>query len=171
MEGERTSRRGFLSAATNLCVGIVGTALAVPAVLYLVFPLGRRVVKTPDDFLPIGRLDAFPLGEVKRAEIEAERRDAWTLSPPIPIGAVFVRRTAGGIDVFSTTCPHLSCDVEWRRDRFECPCHDSSYGPDGARRGGPAQRGLDTLEHRVQNGILEVKYQRFRPDTAEKVPV
>jgi menaquinol-cytochrome c reductase iron-sulfur subunit len=171
MEPESVPRRGFLSLATGLCMGLVGAALALPAVAYLVYPLGRRIVETPDAFVPVGKLDAFPPDGVKRVEIVADRRDAWARSPKVSVGAAFVRRAGGAIQVFSSACPHLACDVDWRESRFECPCHESAYGADGARLAGPARRGLDRLEHRVRDGILEVRYQRFKPDIAEKIAV
>lgn len=171
MEETGSSRRGFLSALTTVLVGIAGAALAVPAVVYLGYPRGRRIVETPEGFLPVARLSDLPADRFVRLEILAARRDAWTLSRAIAIGAVWARRQGAGAIVFSTACPHLACDVQWRGRRFECPCHASAFGPDGARVGGPARRGLDALEHRVNGGVLEVKYRRFRPGIAERLPV
>jgi Rieske Fe-S protein len=166
------TRRRFLSAATQALLGLAGAALAVPAVMFLVFPRGRRIVEGPADFVPVGRLDTFPLGGWRRAEVVARLRDAWSLSPAAPVGAVWVRRGSdGGLHVFSSVCPHLGCDVEWKGARFECPCHESAYSPDGARLSGPARRGLDRLEHRVREGVLEVKYRRFKTGASEPVPV
>lgn len=167
---EATPRRGFLSIVAGAALAVAGAALAVPTVLYLLFPWGRRTVETGDDFLPVGPLASFPLGRFKRVEVVSHRRDAWTLTPKVAVGAVWVRREEGEVRVVSTVCPHLACDVEWKGDRFECPCHESTYAPDGARLSGPARRGLDPLEYRVRDGVLEVRYVRFKPDTAQRTP-
>lgn len=73
--------------------------------------------------------------------------------------------------VVSSVCPHENCDVAWRADtkRFYCPCHDSVFAADGSRVSGPARRGLDPLPTRVQNGVLQVQYQSFVNNTAERV--
>ncbi|MDQ4005163.1 MAG: Rieske 2Fe-2S domain-containing protein, partial [Actinomycetota bacterium] len=62
-------------------------------------------------------------------------------------------------------CPHLGCQVpqvceasQW----FECLCHGSKYTVLGEKRDGPAPRGMDRFEVRVENGVYVV-------DTAEVV--
>ena len=72
--------------------------------------------------------------------------------------------------VLSAICPHEGCQVVWRDDAntFSCPCHDSNFAANGARVDGPALRGLDPLPTRVENGILQVQYQRFENDTKER---
>jgi Rieske Fe-S protein len=73
--------------------------------------------------------------------------------------------------VLTGRCPHEGCEVNWQEDsnHFVCPCHDSSFSPDGARLSGPARRGLDQLPARVQNGVLQVQYQFFENNTEERV--
>lgn len=63
-------------------------------------------------------------------------------------------------EVLSPICPHEGCEVAWEqsRNRFSCPCHESFFAADGSRISGPAQRGLDPLPSRVQDGKLQVQY-------------
>ena len=74
---------------------------------------------------------------------------------------------------FSARCPHEGCQVEWREERsiYVCPCHDSSWSRDGERLGGPTRRGLDPLDVRVADGVVEVRYETFALDTSERTPV
>jgi quinol---cytochrome c reductase iron-sulfur subunit, bacillus type len=67
--------------------------------------------------------------------------------------------------VVSAICPHEGCEVAWEQtaNRFSCPCHESYFAADGSRISGPAQRGLDALPSRVQDGKLQVQY-RFDND-------
>lgn len=76
-----------------------------------------------------------------------------------------------GNQVLSAVCPHEGCDVSWRDDtnQFACPCHDSFFTAAGERISGPARRGLDPLPSRVENGKLQVQYQSFENNTAERV--
>lgn len=55
-----------------------------------------------------------------------------------------VHRAAGGYRLFSAICPHLNCVVHWNNSEqsFDCPCHGSRFGCDGAVLNGPAIEGL-----------------------------
>lgn len=72
--------------------------------------------------------------------------------------------------VVSSACPHEGCTVDWQTDanNFSCPCHDSFFAPDGSRLAGPAMRGLDLLPSREKDGVLQVQYQSFTNNTAER---
>jgi Rieske Fe-S protein len=76
-----------------------------------------------------------------------------------------------GNRVLSAVCPHEGCDVAWDKstNRFSCPCHESYFSADGARLSGPARRGLDTLPSRVQDGKLQVLYESYENNSAERI--
>ena len=73
--------------------------------------------------------------------------------------------------VLSAVCPHEGCEVSWQADtsRFSCPCHESYFASDGSRISGPARRGLDPLPSRLQDGKLQVQYEFFENNTAERI--
>lgn len=73
--------------------------------------------------------------------------------------------------VLSSVCPHEGCNVSWRDDTngFYCPCHDSFFAADGERVSGPAQRGLDPLPTRQENGVLQVRFETFINNTEERI--
>lgn len=60
---------------------------------------------------------------------------------------------------FSTVCPHLGCDVEWNdsENTWDCPCHGSRFHTDGSLLKGPASRGLDSVEIKVEDGEIKPK--------------
>jgi nucleotide-binding universal stress UspA family protein/nitrite reductase/ring-hydroxylating ferredoxin subunit len=51
---------------------------------------------------------------------------------------------AGELHLMSARCTHMGCTVAWSTADhvFECPCHGSRFGPDGAVVNGPAARPL-----------------------------
>lgn len=73
--------------------------------------------------------------------------------------------------IVSGVCPHENCDVAWRDDarKFFCPCHQSAFDENGARLSGPARRGLDPMPQRVRDGVLQVQFQSFVNNTAERI--
>jgi Rieske Fe-S protein len=83
---------------------------------------------------------------------------------------VFVTQGSGELKVLSAICPHLGCTVSWNvaEDKFICPCHGGVFAPDGTFRSGPPPRSLDSLDTKVVDGKLMVKYQYFRPNVPNR---
>jgi menaquinol-cytochrome c reductase iron-sulfur subunit len=163
----------------KVLTGVVGTGAAavvgLPAVGALVDVAGKRTVVGADGFVPVARLAGLPEdGSPVQVPVVVEApRDAWNLMPPTTVGAVFVRREGDTVTALSSVCPHLGCGIDWRRERlgFECPCHESSFAPDGAVAAGPSPRPMDALEARVVDGRVEVRFQQFATGRADRVPV
>jgi Rieske Fe-S protein len=62
-------------------------------------------------------------------------------------------------------------DVASGGSGFACPCHTSAFDGDGHRTGGPAPRGMDPLETRVEDGFVLVDFRRYRMSVPERVEV
>ena len=71
----------------------------------------------------------------------------------------FIIRQGDKLFALSSICTHRRCLVEIERDRsFLCPCHGSTFDPNGHVTHGPAKRDLSTLETFVnERGELLVK--------------
>lgn len=117
--------------------------------------------------------DVAPVSQLKgnkpvMRSIMTEQQAGW--SSTLEERLVYVLPQQGN-KVVSAVCPHEGCDVSWREDtnQFICPCHDSFFTAAGERISGPARRGLDPLPSRVENGTLQVQYQSFENNTAERV--
>ena len=168
-------RRTVLKVLTGVLGGGAAAAVGLPALRAIVSPIGMVTVSGTGQFVAVAPVDAVPSdGTPINVPVVIESpRDAWTRMPPTTVGAVFLRKGDDGIVAFSTVCPHLGCGIDYSGDKgtFACPCHESSFDIDGRISAGPSPRGMDALETRVQNGQVEVKFEKFKLGTAEKVTV
>jgi len=71
----------------------------------------------------------------------------------------FLVRRGGNLFALSAICTHKRCRLEAEPDRtFSCPCHGSTFNPDGQVTKGPAQRNLPVFELSVdRDGNVLVK--------------
>src|SRR6185369_13031794 len=170
-------RRGFIQ---KLFAGIIGAALGlVPAGVGLTFlldPLRRKAAA--GEAVHVTSLDALPADGVPRKfSVIADRTDAWNKFPQVPVGAVYLRRTADQkLTALNVACPHAGCFVAFKPGdgKFLCPCHNSLFSVDGkvANTSSPAARSLDELVVEVRNEKeIWVKFQNFEAGKAAKIPV
>lgn len=170
------SRRDFLQEGLSIAIG--GAVVAVPAVAGLVAwsdPL-RRVTGVAG-FVKVATLDALPAdGIPRRFAVVADKVDAWTRMPSVPVGAVYLRRTAEKvIAALNTVCPHAGCAVDYQSARgcYFCPCHNSTFGVDGSINdpNSPSPRAMDSLEVDLRGNEVWVRFQNFQAGHADKRPV
>lgn len=57
----------------------------------------------------------------------------------------------------NSLCTHQGCGVDWAGGAFACPCHGSSFNPDGTVASGPASEALGTFEAKVEDDLVLVK--------------
>jgi menaquinol-cytochrome c reductase iron-sulfur subunit len=165
---EPSGRRSFLGALFAMSAAAVSTLLAIPLVRFSTFPLRRGATETDwSDVGPVQELAS--LTEPTAKTITTERRDAWQTTSSQT--AVYVLPSKDGqFRILSPICPHLGCSVRWVGDqgKFICPCHSGSFTADGKRIAGPPPRSMDTLESKVEGGMLKVRYQYFRQIVSTK---
>ena len=163
-----TNRRSFLGVLLAMGSACVGALLSVPLVRFAIFPLIRETTDTK--WAPLGGTNEFSsLSDPVVRTIQIERLDGWRRA--ISEKALYVTKDAQGeVRVLSSVCPHLGCTVPWNREKkqFICPCHNAIFSFDGARISGPALRGMDTLETKVEDGQLHVRFRYFRQLVATK---
>ncbi|HLJ17008.1 MAG TPA: ubiquinol-cytochrome c reductase iron-sulfur subunit [Bryobacteraceae bacterium] len=162
------SRRSYVGWLMGLCSAGVGAALSVPLIRFALYPLTTNTTETKwSDVGPVSDFGAITT-PVQRS-VTVEQLDGWrkTISEKV----VYVTKEATGrFRVLSAICPHLGCSVQWAgsKHQFVCPCHGASFETDGTRTGGPAPRGMDSLESTVQGDRLVVRYHYFRQLVPEK---
>ncbi len=165
MDTHTPTRRSFWAKLFGGLAAAVTAVVGAPVTLAFLDPVRRRTVtggREPKDYGPLADLE---VGVPRKAEVIAERRDAWDRAEPQPIGAIWlVRKDERRVAAFSAVCPHLGCAIGYDAAHrvFACPCHESAYAvADGARLRGPAPRGLDPLPVQIRGGRVVVTYLRF----------
>lgn len=168
-------RREFVSIALG------GAIVAAPTVV------GLRVVLSPlfssrsgGILARLTTLENLEVGGVPQAfKVIADKADAWTTYKDLPLGLVYAQRVSDKeVVVFSASCPHAGCAVEYRNEgsrgaHYYCPCHESSFKTDGslAPDNTQAKRGLDTLEvveEKLEEGEVWIRFQKFKAGIPEK---
>ncbi len=152
------SRRAALVKLGVFLNGIVGLALAVPIVRYLLSPVIREKKVGYESWLSLGALEQFPAGQTRLATYRNPVRSDW--DGETDDIACWVRRVDDKtFQVFAINCAHLGCPVRWfpQSNLFMCPCHGGAYYQDGSRASGPPERGLFQYSYKVADGKLLIK--------------
>lgn len=151
----RRTRRGLIEWGIHLLAGVSTLMVGVPVLGSLLSPIVTR--SGEDTWTAIGSTDEFPEGETKKIVLKVVKKDGYMESEnPVTI---YVSRQAERYNVFSATCTHLGCAVNWdaQKNQYVCPCHNGFFAADGAVIGGPPPKPLTRLQARVnEEGQLEV---------------
>ena len=154
-EKKPLTRRWLLTAVGAAFNGIVGIAITVPVIGYLLSPVKKK--NAYNSWISLGGLNQFPVGQTRIADfINPNKRpqDGETAKTPC-----WVRRlSADKFQVFAINCAHLGCPVRWfpQSELFMCPCHGGVYYADGSRASGPPERGLFTYDYKIVNNELHI---------------
>ena len=156
------ARRAFLLLLLPVAVfSAVGATLTTAAFKFL-RPRARR----PGDeaaWTPVAPVSELTAAQPSARKVFVEHDAGWSRTREERVVFVLAGEERR---VVSAVCPHEGCEVAWRAQEgdFFCPCHDSIFDARGRRLSGPAQRDLEALSTRVENGVLQVKYQSFFED-------
>jgi quinol---cytochrome c reductase iron-sulfur subunit, bacillus type len=169
MEGTPT-RRGLLGLFAAGLSALTGAVLSVPFLAALASPARRGAAPaTSGGFIPVIQVWDLPKGQPKRVEITADSVDAWARQPRQVLGAVWlIKISREEVKAFSTVCPHLGCSINATPTGYGCPCHTSSFSPEGQVTGGPSPRSMDPLEVKVEKDTVLVRFARFRQGQAQR---
>ena len=178
----KTARRSFLGWLTVGLGALVGLVVSAGPIGVLLHPLlAQKKGRPGSGWRLVGPVSRFAIGgPPTRIVITEDRTDGWLSRPGTPVGPVVVQRLSeDAFRIFSGICPHLGCSVGVQAGDtpFLCPCHRSRFTGTGVRldsddgEPNPAPRPLDELEWRVDRGKLAVNWVRYRPGTAEQVPI
>jgi len=144
------SRSKFLTGATVGLGGLIGLAVAVPV---LGFVLGPSFATEDWYWTSFGPVDNAEYKKGTFVPVVFERGKLGELDRRV----AYVRRDgAEEFTIMSNTCMHLGCPVQFKTTGFACPCHGGQYDTEGIRTAGPPIRPLNRFEYKVDNGNLLV---------------
>lgn len=161
-------RRTFLKWATGVG-GVLSAFLAgVPAVRAFLSPTFRRTRQ--EKWIRLGEVDQFDPDVPTKVAFVDTVNDAWVETRRLRNVWIY---TADGetFRVYNGRCTHLGCNYSLDEEKkvFRCPCHIGFFDlKSGEVLGGPPPRPLDTLNVKVENGVLYAQYQDFRLGVPEK---
>jgi len=157
------NRRDFMKASVYFVGGIVGAAVGLPAVGFLIDPAFKGGSK--EAWIPVGKLADMPeVGKPYPFSFTRVQVNGWERTATSHGGFIIRKSDApDNLLILNSRCTHLACTVNWSEadQVFLCPCHDAKFDPAGAVLGGPPPRPLDRYaEFRVTaDGILEIFYK------------
>jgi succinate dehydrogenase / fumarate reductase, iron-sulfur subunit len=150
------ARREFLSRAT---LGIAVLSVALLGGVITATAVAPTLQKRPEKWVDVGKVDDFPAGSVKAAQISFPVKDGFyesRVSKP-----VFVSHQANPDQfiVFNSRCTHLGCMLRWDggKNLFICDCHGGQFKPDGDVKAGPPPRSMDRYMTMLKEGHLFVQ--------------
>ena len=170
---KETFRRDFLK--VTAATGIGACAVCAPVCA------GFRLVTAPafaesavGKFYDIAPLDSLT-EQPQRFPIIDDRRDAWMTVPEQRIGTIYLRKVGDEVQALHALCPHAGCMVQIINQSgenvFSCPCHVAFFDLNGVRRDATrnaSPRDMDTLEVRVEDGRVFVRFENFAFGVADK---
>ncbi|MBI3609958.1 MAG: ubiquinol-cytochrome c reductase iron-sulfur subunit [Nitrospirae bacterium] len=160
-------RRTFLTRITGFILGLIGLALSIPLVGYVVSPAFRRQAQ---DWAEAGGVHELSVGDPKELSYLVTLQDGWMKTTAVK-SVWAVRQPDESVTVFSPLCTHLGCGYHWDSDdrEFKCPCHNSIFDITGRVLSGPAPRPLDRLPFKVEKERLFVIYKQFKSGTSKQI--
>jgi menaquinol-cytochrome c reductase iron-sulfur subunit len=163
------SRRGFLKIATGILSAIIGVFLGIPFLAALIGPIYKKK-KSP--FVKAGEVASLSKDQPVNMRFQFQSKDAF-IRQLVTHEVWVVKHSNTELTVFSPICTHLGCYYNWnpQAEEFICPCHGSHFSITGKVISGPAPRPLDTLPHKIENGAVYIKWERFEPGIPRKVRV
>lgn len=174
-----TSRRSALVAAAAVFVGAATMLAPLGAALGVALdPLLRRR-RGGSRWIRVAQAAAVPAdGAPTSFQLVSDRQDAWTRYQAQPVGAVYLRRDAEGkISALTAECPHAGCFVPFDGEKFACPCHNSTFAPNGERLDPEtcvSPRSMDPLpidQEKLAAGEVWVELKSFQKGVAERIEI
>jgi menaquinol-cytochrome c reductase iron-sulfur subunit len=165
------SRRTFFRWATGLGSALSAALVGVPALQALFSPAYRK--KGGARWIKLGEAEQFETGVPIRIDFAETVNDAW-VETRVLRGVWIYTEDAETFRVYNGRCTHLACSYGFDQEQgiFHCPCHHGLFElKTGQVLGGPPPRGLDTLETRIEDGILYAAFQDFRAGIPDKIVV
>ena len=154
-EDKQLGRRNFMKVAIAGIGGLIGAALGLPAIPYI---MGPALQKESDDWIQLGSINKVEINIPTLFKKKIEIQTGW-IDTEEEISVYVLTSNGQDYVVMSNVCTHLACRVRWipEKDNFFCPCHNGVFAKDGTVVSGPPPRPLDRFESKVEDGVIFIK--------------
>lgn len=132
-----------------LALGLLASSLPVAIAACQPDSTSEAGAGADGEFVPLGTVaDLDAQGSLANEDLQGENL-AVIRDPNAPDALIAV----------SAVCTHAGCTVAWNGEQslFACPCHGSSFNPDGTVNSGPTREPLATFEAKVEGDQVLVK--------------
>jgi Rieske Fe-S protein len=156
------SRRDFIKVTTGIVGGLIGAAVGLPAIAYMLDPAFQAGAK--EGWIAIGKVGDMQIGKPYPFSFTRVQVNGWERTSTTH-GGFAIRKSEDSKDIIilNSRCTHLGCTVNWKDEAqaFVCPCHDAKFSKEGVVLGGPPPRPLDRYgQFRLDaDGVLEIFYK------------
>ena len=153
------SRRDFIKVTTGIVGGLIGVAIGLPTISYLIDPALKESGK--DLWVSIGKFEDMKVGVPYPFSFTRVQVNGWERTSS-SFGGYAIRKSDDPKDILilNSRCTHLGCTVNWKEESkaYICPCHDAKFSMEGKVLDGPPPRPLDTYaEFRLsEDGHVEI---------------
>jgi menaquinol-cytochrome c reductase iron-sulfur subunit len=149
-----STRRAFHLAVVYVLGALIGLALAIPTILYLLVPPKTR---KESGWIDAGDVSQLTSGIPVELSFQENRMDGWRLVTEKKTAWV-VKEPDNKVVAFGPQCTHLGCAYHWEMQsgKFMCPCHGSYFSIEGKVLDGPAPRPLDRYMTKIENNRLQI---------------
>lgn len=157
---EEISRRDAMKVAVSLIGGLIGTALGIPAIAYI---LGPALKKEEANWIRVGSLSTIELGIPALFKPKVTRQNGWIIDEE-QVGVFVLTEDGRDYHAMSNICTHLGCRVRWiaESEQFFSPCHNGVFDKHGYVVSGPPPRPLDEFETKIEDGYLYIQLPALR---------
>jgi Rieske Fe-S protein len=149
------SRRDAMKVAISLIGGLIGTAIGIPAIAYLI---GPALKKEEANWIRVSSLSSIELGTPTLLKPRVTRQSGWIVDEE-EVGVYILTEDGRDYHAMSNICTHLGCRVRWivEKQQFFSPCHNGVFDKHGYVVSGPPPRPLDEFETKVEDDNLYIK--------------
>jgi menaquinol-cytochrome c reductase iron-sulfur subunit len=153
-EPQGSTRRAFHLAVVYVLGALIGLAMAIPTILYLLVPPRPR---KQSGFIDAGDVSQLNPGVPVEMSFQESRLDGWRLTTQKKTAWV-VKEPDNKVVAFGPQCTHLGCAYHWEmaQGKFVCPCHGSYFSIEGKVLDGPAPRPLDRYVTKIVDNRLQI---------------
>ena len=157
---KEVSRRDAMKVGISLIGGLIGAALGIPAIAYIV---GPALKKDQGSWLRVGSLSKIETGTPTLFKPTVTRENGWIVDEE-QVGVYVLTDDGRSYHAMSNLCTHLGCRVRWiaERQQFFSPCHNGVFDKHGFVVSGPPPRPLDEFETKIEDGNLYIQLPATR---------